>query len=136
MADVRERRADDAAPRPTLAVVVTAVWGVLLLPGLLGAALSPMFFDAPGSTNSPAAWTNALIVVSFPVLCLLSIGASWIVWAVRKRRATGLFRYAAIGAAVLPLIPIAYFAAAVAIETVGVLASGQPLGLRSTIIKH
>jgi hypothetical protein len=85
-----------AAPngaRPTLPIVVTAVWGVLLLPGLLGAALSVMFFDAPGSMTNPAAWTNASIVVSFPVLCLLS-------------------------------------------GTIGVLTSGQPLGLHSTIIKH
>jgi hypothetical protein len=127
---------DAAMPRPTLAVVVTAVWGFLLLPGLLGAALSPMFFDAPGSIENPAAWFNALIVVSFPALCLVSIGASWIVWVVRKRRPTRLASYAAVAAAALPLLPIAYFGAALAIETAGVVASGQPLGLHSTIIKH
>jgi hypothetical protein len=121
--------------KPTLAVIVTAVWGMLLLPGLLGAALSPMFFDAPGSMDNPGAWLNALVVVSFPVLCLLSIGASWLVWAARRRRPTRLSSYAAIGAAALPLLPIAYVVAAMAIETVGVLFSGQPLGLHSTIIK-
>ena len=36
----------------------------------------------------------------------------------------------------LPLLPIAYFVAAMAIETAGVIFSGQPLGLHSTIIKH
>jgi hypothetical protein len=125
-----------ATPRPTLAVIVTVVWGLLLLPGLLGAALSPMFFDAPGSMENPAAWTNALIVVSFPVLCLVSIGASWIVWAMRRRRPSRSSHYAAVAAAALPLIPVGYFAAALAIETAGAMASGQPLGLHSTIIKH
>lgn len=121
--------------KPTLAVIVTAVWGVLVLPGLLGAALSAMFFDAPGSMQNPAAWLNASIVVSFPILCLLSIGASWIVWSVRKRNPTRLASYAAIAAAALPLLPIAYFVSAMAIGTAGVLFSGQPLGLHSTIIK-
>jgi hypothetical protein len=121
--------------KPTLAVIVTAVWGVLLLPGLLGAALSPMFFDAPGSMDNPAAWLNALIVVSFPVLCLLSIGGSWFVWSVRRRNPARLPSSAAIAAAALPLIPIAYFVVAMVISTAGVLFSGQPLGLHSTIIK-
>jgi len=128
--------ADGANPRPTLAIVVTIVWGVLLLPGLLGAALSPMFFDAPGSMDNPAAWMNALVVVSFPVLCLLSIGASWLVWAVGKSGSTRPSSYAAIAAAGLPLLPVAYVVAAMVVETAGVIASGQPLGLHSTIIKH
>lgn len=122
--------------KPTLAVIVTAVWGVLLLPGLLGAALSPMSFDAPGSMDNPAAWMNALIVVSFPLLCLLSIGGSWLVWSVRRRNPTQTSSYAAIAAAALPLLPIAYFVVVMVIGTVGVLFSGQPLGLHSTIIKH
>jgi hypothetical protein len=121
--------------KPMLAVIVTAVWGVLLLPGLLGAALSPMFFDAPGSMDNPAAWVNALIVVSFPVLCLLSIGGSWLVWSVRRRKPTGTSSYAAIAAAALPLLPIAYFVVAMVIGTAGVLFSGQPMGLHSTVIK-
>jgi hypothetical protein len=121
--------------KPTLPVTVTAVWGVLLLPGLLGAALSPMFFDAPGSVDNPAAWLNALIVVSFPVLCLLSIGGSWLVWSARRRSPARTTRYAAIAAAALPLLPIGYFAVAMVIGTIGVLLSGQPLGLHSTIVK-
>ncbi len=85
--------------------------------------------------ENPAAWVNALIVVSFPVLCLISVGASWLVWALRKslaRRPSSL----ALVVAALPLLPIAYFTAALVIETAGVIASGQPLGLHSTIIKH
>lgn len=122
--------------RPVLAIVASAVWGVLLLPGLLAAALSAMFFDAPGSIDNPAAWTNALIVVSFPVLCLLSIAGSWIVWGIGKRSAPQARSFAALAIALLPTLPIAYFVAVTAIGTVGVLTSGQPLGLHSTIIKH
>jgi len=123
--------------RPTLAIIVTIVWGVLALPGLLGAALAPMFFDAPGSTNNPLAWINALIVVSFPVLCLLSIGATWLFWFARKGRAPS---HAAssmqVVLAALPLLPIAYIVVAMVVETAGVLLSGQPMGLHSTIIKQ
>jgi hypothetical protein len=122
--------------RPTLVVVVSLVWGILLLPGLLGAALSPMFFDAPGSMNNAAAWINALIVVSFPVLCVLSIAGSWIVWAWKKRSATRVSSGAQIAVACLPLLPVLYVAGVLVVGTVGVLFSGQPLGLHSTIIKH
>lgn len=126
---------DNPVPAPTLAIVVTAVWGALLLPGLLGAALSPMFFDAPGSMNNPAAWFNALIVVAFPFLCLLSIAGSWIVWLWRKRRPTRRWLGIQIVAACLPLVQILYVVGAMVVETAGVVVSGQPLGLHSTVIK-
>ena len=123
--------------RPALAIVTTVIWGVLLIPGLIGAALSAMFFDAPGSMNNPAAWINALIVVSFPVLCVVSIAGTWIVWAAWRRRApTRASGAAQIAVACLPLLPVAYFVGVTAVGTVGILLSGQPLGLHSTIIKH
>ncbi|MBV9334169.1 MAG: hypothetical protein JO146_09185 [Candidatus Eremiobacteraeota bacterium] len=119
-----------------LPIVTTAVWGVLLIPGLLGAALSVMFFDAPGSMSNPAAWLNALIVVSFPCLCLIAIAGSWVVWAAHRGRPRTHFPYAAVALALLPALPIAYVAAAMVIQTLGVLTSGQPLGLHTTIIKQ
>lgn len=122
--------------RPILAIVATVVWGVLLLPGLLGAALSPMFFDAPGSMNNPVAWTSALIVVSFPCLCILSIAGVWIMWLAYRRRSSRFSSWAQIAAACLPFLPIGYFAAVLVIGTVGVLFSGEPLGLHSTVITH
>jgi heme/copper-type cytochrome/quinol oxidase subunit 2 len=127
---------ESPAPRPTLPLVATLVWGTLLLPGLLGAALSPMFFDAPGSMNNPAAWTNALIIVSFPFLCLVSIAGSWILWGFRKRATAAGTPYASWAVALLPALPIAYVAVVMIVGTIGVLTSGQPLGLHSTIIKH
>ncbi len=126
---------DQPQPRPILAIVVTAVWGVLLFPGLLGAALSPMFFDAPGSMENPAAIFNALVVVSFPVLCIISIAAVWALWSVH-RRAPRRVPYAQIAAACLPLLPVGYIVVAMIVQTAGVIFSGQPLGLHSTIIKH
>ena len=120
--------------RPTFEIVVTAIWGLLMLPGLAMAALSPMLFDAPGSMNDPVAWTDALIVVSFPILCVLSIAATWIVWFWRRQRPARPVSYAQIAAACLPLIPIVYVVGAVVVETAGVVLSGQPLGLHSTVI--
>ena len=123
--------------RPTLAIVASAVWGVLLIPGLLGAALSSMFFDAPGSMDNPVAWINAGIVVSFPLLCLVAIAGSWIAWATqRDRDASKASTVASIAVASLPLLPVAYVAVAMAVETIGVIASGQPMGLHSTVISH
>ncbi|MGA8533764.1 MAG: hypothetical protein WB615_06630 [Candidatus Tumulicola sp.] len=123
--------------RPTIAIVVSIVWGVLLIPGLVGAALSSMFFDAPGSMNNPAAWINAGIVVSFLLLCFVAIAGSWVAWAVRRNRAASkASAVAQIAVASLPLLPIAYVAVAMAIEMIGVLASGQPMGLHSTVISH
>jgi hypothetical protein len=78
-----------------------------------------------------------LIVVSFPVLCLLSIGATWLFWFARKGRAPSRAASSAqIALACLPLLPIGYVAIAMVLETAGVLLSGQPMGLHSTIIKQ
>ncbi len=123
-------------PRPALAIVATVIWGALLIPGLLGAALAPMFFDAPGSMNNPTAWFNAAIVVSFPCLCLLAIAGTWIVWFWRKQHPTRISTYAQVAVACLPLLPVAYVAGALVVSTAGVILSGQPLGLHSTIVPH
>jgi hypothetical protein len=123
--------------RPTIAIIASAVWGALLIPGLLGAALSTMFFDAPGSMNNPVAWINAGIVVSFPLLCLVAIAGSWVVWSARRNReASKASAVTSVAVASLPLLPVAYVVVAMAIETIGVIASGQPMGLHSTIISH
>jgi hypothetical protein len=126
---------DQLQPRPILAIVVTVVWGVLLFPGLLGAALSPMFFDAPGSMGNPVAIFNALVVVSFPILCIISIAGVWLLWSLHRRTPRRV-PYAQIAAACLPLLPVGYVVVAMIVETAGVIFSGQPLGLHRTVIKH
>lgn len=123
--------------RPTVAIVASCVWGLLLIPGLLAAALSLMFFDAPGSMNNPAAWINAGIIVSFPLLCFVAIAGSWVVWAaLRNRAASRGATMVQFAVAAVPLLPIAYVVVAMLVETIGVMASGQPMGLHSTIISH
>ncbi|MEO6834878.1 MAG: hypothetical protein ABI231_03110 [Candidatus Tumulicola sp.] len=120
--------------RPTLPIAASLVWGALLIPGLIGAAFSVMFFDAPGSIDNPAAWANASIIVSFPCLCIVAIAGSWIIWAWKKRAPSHFSTGCAIVLAGLPLLPIVYVAIALAAEVFGALASGQPMGLHSTVI--
>lgn len=123
--------------RPTLPIIASVVWGVLAIPGFLGAALSPMFFDAPGAMSNPAAWINAAIVVSFPLLCIASIAGSWIVWATwRQRDPSRATLTAQIATACLPLLPMGYVAITMIAGMIGVMLSGQPMGLHSTIISH
>ncbi|HEY5425282.1 MAG TPA: hypothetical protein VIJ77_01930 [Candidatus Tumulicola sp.] len=124
----------DRNARPTLPIVVSIVWGALLIPGLLGAALSVMFFDAPGSIENPMAWANALIVVSFLCLCIVAIASSWIVWAWKKRAPSRFWKASAIALAGLPLLPVVYVAIALSAEVFGAFASGQSWGVHSTVI--
>ncbi|HZY98808.1 MAG TPA: hypothetical protein VFE36_04475 [Candidatus Baltobacteraceae bacterium] len=123
-------------PKPSVAIVATIVWGLLLLPGLFAAAFSVMFFDAPGSMSNPGAWLSAGIVASFPVLCVVSIAGSWIVWMWRKRGPSSASNRTEIVVACLPLLPIAVVVILWVVAMIGVIASGQPLGLHSTEIKH
>lgn len=125
-----------ASPGPLIAILASAIWGVLLLPGLIGALLSPMMFDAPGSVNNPVAWINALVIVSFPCLCIGSIAAVWIVYARHKRHATRATLAGQLVAAALPLLPILYFVVALIIGIALQLLSGQAPGLHSTVIQH
>ena len=117
-----------------IAIVVTIVWGVLTVPGVFAALFSVMFFDAPGSIDNPAAWLNALVVVSFPCLCVIAIVGTWILHAVRRSSDNPRLSIPQIGVACLPLLPVAYVALMMLIGTVGVVLSGQPLGLHSTVI--
>jgi hypothetical protein len=125
-----------ANPSPLIPIFASAVWGVLLLPGLVGALLSPMMFDAPGSMDNPIAWINALIIVSFPCLCIVSIAAVWIVYARHKRKATRATTIGQLVAAGLPLLPILYVAIVLIVGWTGLILSGQSPGLHSTVIEH
>jgi hypothetical protein len=100
--------ADARAPqpggrRPIAAIVASVVWGVALVPAAFAALFSPMMFDSPGSTSHPRVVAAFVSVVSFPILCVASIVASWIA-AGRYRAATG--RAATIVPAVLASLPL------------------------------
>ena len=125
-----------AAPQPILAIIASAVWGLALLPGLVGALVAPMMFDAPGSMGNPAAWVNACIIVSFPLLCIASIAGSWIAWPLQKRRMAVSPSRGQLAIVLLPVIPIAYVVILMIAGWIGLLFSGQPMGLHSTVIQH
>jgi hypothetical protein len=97
-----------SAHRPILAILVTVVWGLLTVPGLVIALFgAPMAFDAPGSAANPLVWAIVFGVISFPVLCIVSIAGSWIAWkmsgpSASSRAASGV-RFVM---ACLPLIPV------------------------------
>ncbi|MGC9993255.1 MAG: hypothetical protein ABSD52_12780 [Candidatus Cybelea sp.] len=101
--------ANNRAPRPVLAIVVTTVWGLLSVPGLLIAvAGAPMAFDAPGSAANPLVWVIVLGFLSFPVACVVSIVASWLTWKMPKVR---------VAMASIPLLPMLTIVSAMALSS-------------------
>jgi hypothetical protein len=101
--------ANNRAPTPVLAIVVTAVWGLLSVPGLLIAvAGAPMAFDAPGSAANPLVWVIVFGFLAFPVTCVVSIVASWLTWRMPKVR---------VAMASIPLLPMLTIVAAMALSS-------------------
>ena len=127
---------DNSEPKPFLAILASVVWGLAFFPGLVGAALSGMMFDAPGSMENPVAWINALIIVSFPLLCLVAIVGSWIAFPFQKRRSAISPSLGQLVVAGLPLLPIAYVVVLVIVGIIYGLLSGVSPGLHETVIKH
>ena len=123
-------------PGPVIPILASAIWGIAFVPGALGALLSPMMFDAPGSMNNPIAWINVLAIVSFPCLCIVSIAAAWIAYARYKSHPTRGAMAAQLVAAGLPLLPILYFVVAIVIGIAIAFFSGETPGLHSTVITH
>lgn len=77
-----------------------------MLLGVLGAGfamMSPMMFDAPGSTENQLLWTLFWTVISFPVSCLIAIIGMWVLHLISWPRA-------ALVASVLPLLHGVVFA--------------------------
>ena len=122
---------DARSPTPTLPLVVTFVWGILMIPGLFSLLFAPMMFDAPGSMGNPVTYLMILLVASFPLLCAVSIAGSWMIWNRRKRSPERASPVAAIILACLPLLP-----AAIVIVQAFFTIGTQPRGLHSTIIGH
>lgn len=61
--------------------------------------MSPMMFDAPGSTSNPQVVTLFWSAISFPVVCIIGLVSAWIAFARRSERM-------ALGLSLLPLIPV------------------------------
>lgn len=65
-------------------IVATVFFGIAGLFSLPLVMMSPMMFDAPGSERNPAIVIFFWCLISFPVICGLSIFLSWI-WYKRER---------------------------------------------------
>lgn len=101
--------ANNRTPGPVLAIVVSSVWGLFAVPGLLIAvAGAPMAFDAPGSAANPLVWVIVFGFLSFPVACVVSIVASWLTWRMPKVR---------VAMACIPLLPMFTIVAAMALSS-------------------
>jgi len=76
---------------------------ILAIPAaLLGgfaAIMSPMMFDAPGSTGNPQLVVMFLSVIAFPVLCVFAVVSAWIAFAYRADRI-------ALWLSLLPALPL------------------------------
>lgn len=76
---------------------ILAIPGIVL--GSFAALMSPMMFDAPGSTQNAQMLTLFWSVVSFPVLCVAGVLLAWIAFAKRRDRLALWF-------SLLPVVPI------------------------------
>lgn len=74
-----------ASVSPITPIIASAVWGVGLVLGLAPLLVSVMMFDAPGSEDNPWTWVLAGGFASFPVLCLVSLCATWLAWLFTRR---------------------------------------------------
>jgi pheromone shutdown protein TraB len=57
---------------------INAIFGLLFPFSLMGAIVSPMMFDAPGSNESFSTWVFFLSIFSFPIVILIAIITSLI----------------------------------------------------------
>jgi len=96
--------------RPLLPIVATIVWGLLFVPGALSLLFAVgMGFDAPGAATNPGTYITIAVAASFPILCLLSIAGSWIVWGWGRGVHSTRVAQVSVLTACLPLIPVLFF---------------------------
>ena len=67
-------------------MVMTVIWALAGLVGCIIAAFSVMIFDAPGSTENPAAILYFLSIASFPIVCALAIYRAWVLFSAKNLR--------------------------------------------------
>jgi hypothetical protein len=71
-------------------IVVTILLGLLALASLPMIMMSPMMFDAPGSTENNSLLFAFFSMLAFPVVVVLSLIVSWILFLREKRKAAFL----------------------------------------------
>jgi hypothetical protein len=70
-------------PRKTALMLLLIATVILILAAVVGALpamMTPMMFDSPGSLESPATVTLAISVATFPLVCILAVLLSWLVF--------------------------------------------------------
>lgn len=89
------------AKRQALVVLALATtgFGLLLVPAYHAVVASALIFDAPEADRYTRLTAFGVALVSYPVITLLSIPASWALFALKKYRA-------ALWASFLPLLPM------------------------------
>jgi hypothetical protein len=93
-----------SAPRRSGALrvwlIVETILGIPAIAlGGFAAIMSPMMFDAPGSTSNPHIVAFFWSVVAFPFTCIAALILGWIFFATRRPRAALWF-------SLTPLIPL------------------------------
>ena len=64
-----------------LIVSLNILFTIGLVPAAAGAMMSPMIFDAPGSTEHTGTWVFFIAIVSLPVVIIIGQVLSWILFA-------------------------------------------------------
>ncbi len=59
-------------------LTVNIILLIILIPSILGAVMSPMMFDAPGSEKSKKTWTLVCALAALPLLIIIAQIISWI----------------------------------------------------------
>lgn len=80
-------------------LITTLVFGLLIIPGIGAILVSPKAFDASESPANPKLIAFTISLVSFPVVALISIIASWILY-FKTRYQTAMW------ASLLPLLSL------------------------------
>lgn len=82
-------------------IILNILFGIGLVPAAVMAMFSPMMFDAPGSENSNLVWFLFCGMISFPLIIIVSIVATRILYSTKKYEAS-------LWLSLLPLVNIAW----------------------------
>jgi hypothetical protein len=80
-------------------ILSSTIFGMLLVPGFGAMKISPLVFKAPAAETNPKLVAFVVALVSYPILTILAIPISWILYALKKYMA-------AIYISLSPLLPM------------------------------
>lgn len=92
--------------------LMSILWCVLSIPGCLFALMSPMMFDAPGSEKLIAMQLAFWSVLTFPLMCLVSVIGMWMFYGRGQTTAANV-------AAALPCVNVLVVVVLCVMETIG-----------------